>query len=163
MEEQTIRQIQREGAEALLNTGVSVPLVAVRIPFRREPLRLRVTMKRPTLAGQLEIARTYLAMNTTSEALEGMTTEQQMGFLAEHGKRLSRLIALTICTGCLARKFLTPAMSWIVRNLMSYEYQMTAVTQFVKLMGTDPFLPIIRSAEITNPMKLRLSHKRKGS
>ena len=163
MDKQTIRHIQREGAEALLNTGVSVPLLAVRIPFRSEPLRLRVTMKRPTLAGQLEIARTYLAMNTTSEAMEAMTTEQQMGFLSEHGKRLSRIIALTICTGCFARLFLTPVMSWIVRNLMSYEYQMTAVTQFVKLMGTDPFLPIIRSAEMTNPMKLRLSHKRKGS
>ena len=34
MEENVIRQIQREGADALLDVGVSVPLKAFRIPFR---------------------------------------------------------------------------------------------------------------------------------
>ena len=163
MDEQTIRNIQREGAEALLNVGVSVPLLSIQLPLIRKPLRIRLTMRRPTLAGQLQIARTYLAMNTTTEELEAMTTEEQMRFLVENGKRLSRIIALTICTGVLSRKLLTGVLSWIVRNLMSYEYQITAVTQFVQLMGTDPFLSIIRSAERTNPMTLRLSQGRKGS
>lgn len=163
MDEQTIRQIQREGAEALLNAGVSVPLCEIRVPFRRKPIRIRLTMKRPTFAGQLEIARNYLAMNTTADELEAMTIDQQMSFLVKNGKRLSRIIALTICTSVLSRKWLTGAVAWIVRNLMRYEYQMGAVVQFVQLMGTDPFLSIIRSAERTNPMTLRLSQGRKGS
>ena len=34
---------------------------------------------------------------------------------------------------------------------------------FIFLLGTDPFMNIIRSVERTNPMKLRLSRPRKGS
>lgn len=47
MDEAVIKQIQREGADALLDIGVSVPLKAFHIPFRKSPLELRVTMRRP--------------------------------------------------------------------------------------------------------------------
>lgn len=47
MEDSVIRQIQREGADALLDIGVSVPLKAFRLPWRKTPVELRVTMKRP--------------------------------------------------------------------------------------------------------------------
>lgn len=150
--------IQQEAAEALLNVGVSLPLKEIRVPFRKKPLALRVTMRRPTLAGQIEIARTYLAMGSTSEEMEKMTKEEQMRFLAEHGDKICRMIALT-----LGRRAYVRPLTWIVRHFVGYEYQMAAVRKFVSLMGTDPFIPIIRSAERTNPMKLRLSQKRKGS
>lgn len=45
MDEAVIKQIQREGADALLDIGVSVPLKAFHIPFRKSPLELRVTMR----------------------------------------------------------------------------------------------------------------------
>ena len=44
MDEQVIRKIQREGAEALLDAGVSLPLKDLRIPFRKEPLRSNCTL-----------------------------------------------------------------------------------------------------------------------
>mgnify|MGYP006871084853 CR=1 FL=1 len=47
MDEAVIKQIQREGADALLDIGVSVPLKAFRLPWRKTPVELRVTMKRP--------------------------------------------------------------------------------------------------------------------
>ena len=47
MDEAVIKQIQREGADALLDIGVSVPLKAFHIPFRKSPLERRVTMRRP--------------------------------------------------------------------------------------------------------------------
>ena len=86
MDGQVIRKIQREGAEALLDAGVSLPLKDLRIPFRKQPLRLRLTMKRPTLSRQIKIAHAYLTMNTTAEELEAMDHERQMAFLARHGK-----------------------------------------------------------------------------
>ena len=163
MEEDVIRQIQREGAEALLDIGVSVPLKALRIPWRKRPLVLRVTMKRPCMSGQLRIARTYLSMGVTSEQMWKFSKEEEMSFLVKHGKKVSRMIAYMICRGWLARKFCVGLMSWFIREMMTYEYQMEVMKKFVTLMGTDPFIPIIRSAEISNPMKLRLSHVRKGS
>lgn len=44
MEEKIIRLIQQEAAEALLNVGVSLPLKEFRLPFRKKPVVLRVTM-----------------------------------------------------------------------------------------------------------------------
>ena len=159
MDEQVIRKIQREGAEALLDAGVSLPLKDLRIPFRKEPLRFRLTMKRPTLARQIKIAHAYLTMDTTAAELEAMDHKEQMQFLARHGKTLSRIIALTM------ERWWLPSwlLSWLVRHCMKYEYQKAAFREFVLLMGTQSFTTIIRSAEMTNPMRLRLSQGKKGS
>ena len=51
----------------------------------------------------------------------------------------------------------------VVRNWIDTEYVSAAMRSFVFLLGTDPFMNIIRSVERTNPMKLRLSRPRKGS
>ena len=159
MDERIIQQIQREGAEALLNVGVSLPLKDFKVPFRKEPLRLRVTMRRPTMGALLKIARLYLSMETTLEQFRSMEFDEQMVWFAKHGKKLSHIIALTMPHWWLP----TCVMSWCVRRYMKYEFQIAAIDKFVSLLGTDPFIPIIKSAEGTNPMKLRLSQKRKGS
>ena len=163
MDDTVIRQIQREGADALLDVGVSVPLKAIRIPFRKRPVELRVTMKRPYLSGQIGFARTYLSLGVTSEQRWGMDKDAEMRFLAEHGKDLSRMVAYTLCRGPWSRRLLLRATAWLVREWMPHEYLVGAVRRFVSMMGTDPFTSIIRSAEMTNPMRLRLSQERKGS
>ena len=95
MDEAVIKQIQREGADALLDIGVSVPLKAFHIPFRKSPLELRVTMRRPYMSGQILFARTYLSMGITSEEMWGFSKEEEMQFLASHGKAVSRMVAYT--------------------------------------------------------------------
>ncbi len=159
MDDQLIRTIQRAGADALLDTGVSLPLYDFRIPLRKAPLHLRLTMKRPTLSKQIKIARTYLNMGITSEELQQLDHNGQMRFIAEHGSKLSDLIALTVDSRWLPLWLI----SWIVRRFVKWEYQKAAFDKFVSLIGTDPFMNIIRSAEMMNPMKLRLSHGKKGS
>lgn len=163
MDEKTIRRIQREGADALLDIGVSVPLKSFRLPFRRRPVQLRVTMKRPTLGGQIAFARAYLSLGTTLERMQGFTKEEEMRFLSEHGKALGRMVALALCRAWWKRKLLLGAVSWWVRNSMEHRYQVAAVRKFAQLMGTKAFLNIISSAERTNPMKPRLSQPKKGS
>ena len=163
MEEDVIRQIQREGAEALLDAGISVPLKAVRIPFRKRHFQLRVTMKRPCMSGQLKIARTYLSMNVTSDQMWKFTKEEEFEFLVRHGKKLSRMIAYMICRGYFSRTCGVWLVAWFIRNFMTHEYQVEVMKKFISLMGTDPFIPIIRSAELTNPMRLRLSQSTEGS
>ena len=159
MDTHIIQQIQREGAEALLNVGVSLPLKDFKVPLRKEPLHLRLTMKRPTMARQIQIARTWLSVGMTLAEFEGLDFDGQMAFLARHGKKLSRMIALTMPHWWLP----TCVLSWFIRHRMKWEYQKAAFEKFVTLMGTERFTPIIRSAEMANPMKLRLSRGRKGS
>ena len=159
MDARVKRQIQREGAEALLNMGVSLPLKDFRVPFRKEPLHLRLTMRRPTMACQIKIAHTWLSVGMTLEEFEGLDYDGQMRFLAEHGRKLSRMIALTMQHWWLP----TCVLAWFIRHYMKWKYMKGAFIEFVSLMGTEAFTPIIRSAEIANPMKLRLSHRKKGS
>ena len=163
MNDAVIRRIQKEGAEALLNTGVSVPLKEFRVPFRKKPVRLRITMKRPCMSGQLRVARIYLSMGVTSEEMKKYTKEEEMKFLLDHGKSVSRIIAYAICHGYISRHLFVGPMAWFVRNFMEHKFLMVAFRTFVRLMGTDPFINIIRSVERANPMKLRLSQRRKGS
>lgn len=158
MDNKAIRLIQQEAAEALLNVGVSLPLKEFRIPFRKRPVVLRVTMHRPCMSGQIEIARTYLSMGVSSQEMENFTKEEQMRFLANHGEKICRMIALT-----LGRTVYSKPLTWFIKHFVRYEYQMAAIRKFVNLMGTDPFIPIIRSAEKTNPMRLRLSQRKEGS
>ena len=159
MDEKLIYQIQREGAEALLDAGVSLPLKDIHLPFMKTPLRLRLTMKRPTMERQIQIAQTFLSMETTLKEFTSLDYNGQMVFLTKHGKKLSRIIALTMGHWWLPISVL----SWFVRRFMKWEYQKNAFERFVTLMGTQSFIPIIRSAEMTNPMKLRLSQRKKGS
>lgn len=163
MDDAVIKRIQKEGAEALLNAGVSVPLKEFRIPFRKKPVRLRITMKRPYMSGQLRVSRIYLSMGVTSEEMKKYTKEEEMKFLLEHGKAVSRIVAYAICQGYIARHLFVGFTAWFVRNFVEHKYLMVAFRTFVRLMGTDPFINIIRSVERANPMKLRLSQKRKGS
>lgn len=162
MDEATARAIQREAADALLNRGVSIPIKEIKIPFRKRPIKLRVTLKRPYMSGQIEFARTYLSMGVTAEQMAAFDKEDQMRFIAHHGSKISRMIAYAICVGSLKRIFLHPV-SWFIRNCVEIRYQVAAAHRFVSLMGTDPFISIIRLAERTNPMKPRLSRQLKGS
>ena len=159
MDARLIQRIQREGAEALLNAGVSLPLKDFKVPFRKSPLRLRLTMRRPTLGTQIEIARTWLSVGMTLEEFEGLDYEGQLQFLSNHGRKLSRMLALTM------RRWWLPTclLEWLICHFMKWEYQKGAFEQFVRLMGTESFIPIIRSAEAMNPMRLRLSRRMKGS
>ena len=163
MDESVVRRIQKEGAEALLNTGVSVPLKEFRLPFKKKPVRLRVTMKRPYMSGQLRIARTYLSMGVTSAQMDAFTKEEEMKFIVEHSNAISRIIAYTICQGYVSRHLFVGFVAWLIRNFVEDRYLMVAFRTFIRLMGTKSFTTIIRSVEISNPMKLRLSQKRKGS
>lgn len=156
------RMIQREGAAALLDRGVSVPLKEIRLPFCK-PLRLRVVMRRPRLGGLMRLARVYLSLGVTAAQIEAFSKEEEMAFIAAHGKQVSRMVAYTLCRGWISRRLLVGATAWVVRNWIDTEYVSAAMRSFVFLLGTDPFTSIIRSAERTNPMKLRLSQRDKGS
>ena len=163
MDAKTARMIEAEGAAALLDGGVSVPLKEVRIPFRKKPLRLRAVMRRPRLGGLIRLSRVYLRLGVTAAEMEKFTKEEEMAFIAAHGKDLSLMVAYTLCRGWWSRHLLVGLTAWWVRHFMEPAYMDAAMRNFVFLLGTDPFTSIIRSAGMMNPMKLRLSQKRKGS
>lgn len=157
------KQIELEAAEALLDIGVSVPLKAIRIPFIHKRIALRLTMRRPVLGNQIRIARLYLGMGVTYGQMLEFTKEEEMEFMAIHGKTVSRMVALTICRGSLAGTLFARPLAWFLRWFVPDIFLQGANLHFVSLMGTRSFIDIIRSAGIANPMKPKLSQQVKGS
>ncbi len=163
MKESVCRQIQIEAADALLNAGISVPLKEFRLPFKKKPVRLRLRMKRPYMSGQMKIARTYLSMGVTAAEMDNFTKEEEMAFLVKHGVAVSRIIAYAICVNALSQYLFVGLVAWFIRHFVEHRFIMLAFRSFTRLMGTKAFMTIIRSVEIANPLKLRLSHEKKGS
>ena len=157
------RMAQREAADALLDRGLSVPLFTLRLPWRRKPLQLRAVMRRPRLGGMLLLAREYLALGITADRFASMSREEQMAFLVKHGKRLSRMAALTLCRGRLSCLLLARPLAHWVRWSLKPELLRAAVADFLFQFDTRPFTNTISLAERTNPMKPRLSRDREGS
>lgn len=151
-----------EGADALLDAGVSVPLLSINVPLVNKRVNLRITMKRPCLSSQMKIAKLYLESGITSEEMWKFSKEQEMEFLVKHGSKIAGMIALTMRRGW--KRFIPQSViAWVVSHFMSNEHLLGAMKRFVTLMGTDPFIDIIKSAEMTNPMRLRMSQEKKGS
>ncbi|WP_270769527.1 hypothetical protein [Bacteroides ovatus] len=155
--------VELEAAEALLDIGVSLPFKAVRIPFTGKRFALRMTMKRPCLGNQIRIARHYLKIGVTYEQMKVFEKHEEMVFLATHGKRISKMIALTICRGAFSGWLFSPFMAWFIRWFVPDAFIMGANLRFITLLGTKDFMNIIKSSEIANPLRPRMSQKRKGS
>lgn len=155
--------VELEAAEALLDRGVSLPLRIIKVPFSKRNITIRVVMRRPMWGTQMRIASHFLKLGVTVEQMNDFTKDDELRFMAEHGVRVSKMIALTICRGYIAGYLFTPIMAWFLRNFTPREMLLGANLRFVMLIGTKDFIPIIRSAQRINPMKPILSQQKKGS
>lgn len=150
----------REAADALLDAGVSLPLVSLRLPFGRR-LRLGLTIRRPTLGGQIRVARKAMELGFTYEEMEAFTPEERTAFLATRGAILSEVVALCILRGYVSGRLLTRPLSWLLRWWVRPEYLLAVLTTWVSLLSTQAFMPFIGYVEQANPMQL--SQETKGS
>ena len=119
-------------------------------------------MRRPVLGSQIRIAKKHLAIGFTYEEMKAFSKEEELAFLARHGKTVSEMVALTILRGYVSGWFYKPlafALRWFVKD----ELLQGANLRFVSLMGTKSFENIIRFAEVYNPLRSSLSHEAKGS
>ena len=155
--------IEPEVADALLDVGVSAPLKAFRIPFRKKPVLLRVTVKRPTMGSKMRIDRLYLEMGVTIDEYRGYTMEQRMRFRSEQGGRLTRILALGICRGLISGYLFSCAVAWFLMWFVKDIYLENLFEKFVSLLGTKSFGNIITSLEETcllSPMNVSREGKR---
>lgn len=155
-------KVEVEASEALLDIGVSIPLFQWKNPFRKKPISLRLTMRRPCFGNQIRIARKFLSMGVTYEQMQNFTKEEQLEFIAQYGKTVAQMVALTICRGKLSGIF-APLLAWLLLWLVDDTFLLLANLHFIPLIGTQHFTNIIKSLEWSNPLRPRLSQKRKGS
>lgn len=87
---------------------------------------------------------------------------EELAFVAEHGKAVSRLLAYTVCRGYVSRHVGIGVTAWVLRNFVEWRYLTAMFRTFERLMGTKDFMRIISSTARANPMTPRLSQARKG-
>lgn len=143
MDEAAIREVQKEAADALLDVGVSIPIKEWSLPFRRKPLRLRVTLRRPRMNGAIRLMRICLGIGVTSHEMESYTPEENMRFMVDHGAEVSLMLAYTIARGAVSRRVLPKVIAWLLRELVEERYLMGAYRTFYRLMGTGTVLRIL--------------------
>lgn len=145
-------QVMQEAADALLDVGVSVPLAHIKLPWTKKPLRIAVTMRRPTFGGHIRIAKLFLALGFTYEEIEAFTPEEQTAFIATRGHILSQMVALCILRGYWSGLIMAKPLAWVLRWCVRDTYLIAALNQYIRLMGTQSFKTIIRYTGLTNPM-----------
>ena len=146
-------KIEKEAAEALLDVGVSVPFKELRLPWRKKPLQLRFRMGRPRLGGQIRIARLFASLGVTHEELENMTEAERLSWLGEHGRTVSRIVALTLCRGKWSGLLLSGAVAWLLRWTVDDVWLEACFRRWTQLLGTRSFGSIIALSVATNPLK----------
>ena len=119
-------------------------------------------MKRPRLWGQILLAREYLKMGV-APGWQAKDKVEELAFVAEHGKAVSRLLAYTVCRGYVSRHVGIGVTAWVLRNFVEWRYLTAMFRTFERLMGTKDFMRIISSTARANPMTPRLSQARMGS
>lgn len=154
--------VEIEAAEVLLDIGISFPLVGWRIPFTQRTLSLRCTMRRPTLGARIRIAREYLSMSVREEEMKQWNKEEQMAFMAEQGKAVSRVVSYALVQNKLLL-WTIPLVAWWLRWCCDERLLSLVFLQFIRCLGTQDFMNIIASVERTNPLLPMTSHERKGS
>lgn len=150
-----------EAADALLDVGVSVPLLSIKIPGRKRPIALRMVMRRPTLGGQMRLARKFLELGFTYEEIEAFDATEETAFMATRGRCLSEMVALCLLRGYWSGRLLyRPLAAWI-RWRVETRIIRGVLMQYISLLGTQSFTTFIKYLDATHPMKP--SHTARGS
>lgn len=149
-----------KATEALLDIGVSVPLRPIR--FRRWKITPRVTIKRPPLGGLLRILRVWFSFGITADGIDKMEKAEQLRFLGQHGRTVSKFVALAICSGYVSGKVFAPLLAWFLRWRCHPDTLLYTISVFMSLIDAKSFMTIIRSGTALNVAAPSLSQKRRS-
>ncbi len=146
------RQVEIETADAILDVGISIPILQIKIPFTKRHFTLRATMRRPTMGSLMRIAKAYRAMGVKVNELKTMSKEQQYELLANHGDKIAEIVMLAILRDGVRIWCFGRLLKWVLMNYVEDSHLTALNKTFAPLYGTRAFGYIIKSAEGANPL-----------
>ncbi len=152
------RQMEMESAEVLLDFGISIPILQVRVPFTQRRWTHNATMRRPTMASLMRIGRLYRAMGVDVAELKSMDKMQQYELLANHGDKIAEIVMVAILRDDVRIWLWGRMLKWLLMNHCSDRHLAELNQTFAPLYGTRAFEIIIASVEAANPLAPRASH-----
>ena len=128
----------------------------------KRPVRWRVTMRRPRLAGQICIVRLYLSMGVSPEEVSAFAGRERLEFLARNGVKVSRMVAHTLCRGPVSRRLLVRPVAWFLREAVEHRFLLGALEKFISLMGERVFYEYYQLDRSGEPDEVENEPKKEG-
>lgn len=114
------------------------------------------------MSGQILFARTYLSMGITSEEMWGFSKEEEMQFLASHGKAVSRMVAYTLCRGPFSRRVLLRPVAMAHKELHGTALSGGCDQAFCQPDGYRPFYTYYQISRADESDELETEPKKEG-
>jgi len=146
----------------LLDLGVSIPIRPLRfLNFKRKSRT--VVVRHPFAGGLIRMSKQRLAIGISHEEMKDYTTDQNIEFIAKHGKAVSRIVSGAIVRGYFSYMLFGRLIAWWLRWRVHPVFLSEAMFQLFENVDVRSFTNTINLAELINLTKPRLSHKGKGS
>lgn len=146
---------RRQAAEMLLDVGVRIPVIPRRI-FGGRKGKSSLVMRRPPAGAVIRIALRYLKLGVTPERIQRMEYDERLRFIAEKGRAVSEMVALSICTGWISGWLLARPVAWYLRWRVHPAMLAAALVQLLAGMDVQAFCNTIplaaRAARLLEPI-----------
>lgn len=146
---------QRQAAEMLLDVGIRIPIIPLKI-FGKKKGKSSLVMHRPPTGAIIRIALRYLKLGVTPEEIKEMEYDARLKFVAEKGKAVSEIVALSICTGWITGWLFVKPVAWYIRWRVHPAMLTAALMQLLSGMDVQAFCNTIplsaRAAKLLEPI-----------
>jgi hypothetical protein len=146
-----MNKIESDAADLLLDLGVRIPVRTLRFLDLKKVRH--ITIRRPYLGTLLKIAKIHCKIGLKHEDMEGWGKDENMQFIADHGKDVSLAVAYGIARGRITSLLFARLIAWWLRWRVHPIYLSEAFFQIIKLTNTVPFQNIILLSGAMNPLK----------
>ena len=152
-----INEEELNASELLLDLGVALPIRPLRF-FNSKKKQRNIVIRRPYGGGLIRMTNQFLKLSVTYEEMKDYSQDQNIAFIAKHGKAVSEIAALAIVRGYLTYKIFGKLVAWWLRWRVHPVFLSEVVFQLMQNADIRPFLNIIKLVQANSLMTPRLSH-----
>jgi hypothetical protein len=145
-----------KASQLILDLGVAIPLRPLRFLNIKGKRQRAVAIRRPYMGGLIRMCEQVGRIGVRHEDMKKFTIDENIDFVAKHGKEVSRIVAGAIVRGYFSYKLFSGIVAWWLRWRVHPVFLSEAMFQLVENIDINPFVNTIKLVPM-NLMKPRLS------
>jgi hypothetical protein len=143
-------------SELILDLGVSIAIRPLRfLNFKKK--RKNIAIRQPYIGGLVRIGRAQMKIGVSHEEMKDYSVDQNMEFMAKHGKAVSEIVTMAILRGYFSYFLFHKIVAWWLRWRVHPVFLSEAMFQLFENINISPFKNIINLAQAVILTKPRLS------
>jgi hypothetical protein len=151
-----------KASRLVLDLGVAIPVRPLRFFNIKKARQKAVTIRRPYMGGLIRMCEQVGCIGVRHEDMKKFTIDENIQFMARHGKAVSMVVAGAIVRGYLSYKLFGQVVAWWLRWRVHPVFLTEAMFQLVENMDINPFVNTIKLVETMNLLRPRMSQGKKN-